>query len=148
MAGWAIKMGKGTGSPQLAVHISPQSTDFFAENVTHEVLAIEDAFDILKLYRTFLGMDGIGINVCQNGAEAIEAIERLKPKVVLLDMHLPSVKGETIYEYLKDKHPGIVVLVVTADEALYKEYRERGKAFLKPMDFGSVRQEVKELFQR
>ena len=140
-------MGKGT-SPQFAVHISPQSTDFFAEDAAHEVLAIEDAFDILKLYRTFLGMDGIGINVCQNGADAIEAIERLKPKVVLLDMHLPSVKGETIYEYLKDKHPGIVVLVVTADEALYKEYRDRGRAFLKPMDFGSVREEVKHLFGR
>ena len=141
-------MKMGTSSSQLAVHITPQSTDFFAEDATHEVLAIEDAFDILKLYRTFLGMDGIGINVCQNGADAIDAIERLKPKVVLLDMHLPSVKGETIYEYLKTRHPGIVILVVTADEALYQRYREMGKAFLKPMDFGSVRQEVKQLFQR
>lgn len=131
----------------LPVHISTKGDeDFFKENARHQVLAIEDTFDILKLYRIALGIDGIGINVCMDGKDAIEAIERLKPKAILLDMHLPHVSGETIFDYLKKHHPGIVVLVITADRDLYSEYRKKGNAFLKPMDFGTLREEIKKIF--
>mgnify|MGYP000008793265 CR=1 FL=1 len=132
---------------KLSVHIATtKEKSFFEEDSNHEVLAIEDTFDILKLYKIALGIDGIGINVCFDGKDAIEAIERLKPKAILLDMHLPNVSGETIYDYLKEHHPGIVVLVITADRDLYSEYQGKGKAFLKPMDFGTLRDEVRALF--
>jgi DNA-binding NtrC family response regulator len=132
---------------KLPVHIMTDGDeDFFKEDTRHEVLAIEDTFDILKLYKIALGIDGIGINVCFDGKDAIEAIERLKPKAILLDMHLPHVSGETIYDYLKKHHPGIVVLVITADRDLYSEYRNKGNAFLKPMDFGTLREEIKKIF--
>ena len=81
-----------------------------------------------------------------DGKDAIEAIERLKPKAILLDMHLPNVSGETIYEYLQNHHPGIVVLVITADRDLYSRYQNKGNAFLKPMDFSTLRKEVKNAF--
>jgi DNA-binding NtrC family response regulator len=131
---------------KISLHIATDTEkSFFEEDASHDVLAIEDTFDIVRLYKIALGIDGIGINVCFDGREAVEAIERLKPKAILLDMHLPYVDGETIYEYLKEKHPGIVVLVITADRDLYSKYSHKGNAFLKPMDFGTLRDEVKRI---
>jgi DNA-binding NtrC family response regulator len=132
---------------KIALHIATNDEKaFFEENAEHEVLAIEDTFDILKLYKIALEIDGIGLNVCFDGREAVEAIERLKPKVILLDMHLPYVSGESIYDYLKESHPGIVVLVITADRELYSKYKNKGKSYLKPMDFSVLRDEIRELF--
>jgi DNA-binding NtrC family response regulator len=133
-------------SNQLPIHIATDGEKaFFEENTSHEVLAIEDTFDILKLYKLALGIDGIGINVCFDGKEAIGAIERLKPKAILLDMHLPNVSGEEIYEYLSKHHPGIVVLVITADRDIYSEYltKAKGRSFLKPLPVNDLREEVK-----
>jgi DNA-binding NtrC family response regulator len=108
-----------------------------------KVLIIEDNVDLSNLFQMALGLDSISAAVCRDGRDAIEIIKKLKPKVILLDMHLPHVSGATIFAHLKENRPEITVLVITADRDLYSEYRNKGKAFLKPMDLTLLCGEVR-----
>ena len=108
-----------------------------------KVLIIEDDVDLSNLFQMALGLDSISAEICRDGRDAIEIIEKLKPQVILLDMHLPHVSGATIFAYLKEKCPEIAALVITADRDLYSEYRNKSKAFLKPMDLTLLCSEVR-----
>lgn len=57
-----------------------------------------------------------------DGPEALDAARRLRPDVVLLDLHLPTLGGVTVIERLREEVPSARVLVLTsfvsADEVL------------------------------
>jgi len=108
-----------------------------------KVLIIEDNLDLSNLFQLALDLHGIPSEICRDGRDATGLIKRLRPQVVLLDMHLPHVSGATIFEYLKKKHPEIAVLIITADRDLYSEYKNKTKAFLKPMDMDALHHEVR-----
>lgn len=108
-----------------------------------KVLIIEDNVDLSNLFQMALGLDSISAEICRDGRDAIRIIEKQKPEIILLDMHLPHVSGATIFAYLKQNCPEITVLVITADRDLYSEYRNKGKAFLKPMDLTLLCREVR-----
>ena len=50
------------------------------------------------------------------GLEALGAIDRGNPDVVLLDLHLPSINGLSLLRLLRDQYAQLVVVVVTADD--------------------------------
>ena len=109
------------------------------------VLIIEDNIDLSNLFQMVLDLDKIPAAICRNGRDAIGLVEEHLPQVVLLDMHLPHVSGATIFAYIRENHPEINILIITADRDLYSEYRHQTKAFLKPMDLNVLRYEVNAL---
>jgi two-component system, response regulator YesN len=74
---------------------------------------------------------------CVNGQEAIEAIERLRPDVVMTDITMPHVNGLAVASYAAEHHPHIVVIILSGyDEFEYAQKAIRAKAFdyvLKPV---------------
>lgn len=48
-----------------------------------------------------------------NGAEAVSLVDRLRPRVVLMDLRMPEVDGVTAIARIKGEHPEVQVLVVT-----------------------------------
>lgn len=48
-----------------------------------------------------------------NGAEALGAIERLKPDTVILDIRLPGSSGITLLREIKTRHPEMTVIMLT-----------------------------------
>jgi PAS domain S-box-containing protein len=59
----------------------------------------------------------IALSVSTNGLDGLEAIRRLRPDLVLLDMHLPDISGLELLRHLKndDELAEIPVIVVSAD---------------------------------
>lgn len=58
----------------------------------------------------------------QDAQEAMRALERLSPDLVLLDMSLPGKGGLELLKDLRALHPGIPVLIISMhDETLYAE---------------------------
>lgn len=51
-----------------------------------------------------------------DGAEGLELGRQLKPDVMILDLHLPSMGGITVLEHVREASPGTRVLIVTASE--------------------------------
>ncbi|MFA5974564.1 MAG: response regulator transcription factor [Elusimicrobiota bacterium] len=60
------------------------------------------------------------VGEASSGPEALEMVEKSKPDVVLLDIGLPGMDGIACTRQIKQKHPGVMVLVLsTYDDELH-----------------------------
>jgi two-component system response regulator DevR len=88
-----------------------------------QVLIVDDSEKIRERLVTLLAeSDGIRI-VGQAGSasEASEAIERLRPDTVILDIRLPGPSGIELLKEIKDRYPEVVVIMLTNfDHARYR----------------------------
>lgn len=94
------------------------------------VFIVEDAALMLGNLRSILS-DIPGVTVighAADGAEAIERIDRLLPDFVILDIGLRDGAGIPTLERLKQRHPGIKVMVLTGctDEFYFKRCKRAG----------------------
>lgn len=58
-----------------------------------------------------------------HGREALEAIGRLKPDTVILDIRLPDFSGIELFKIIKKRYPGIKVIMLTNFD--YSQYRRQ-----------------------
>ena len=80
------------------------------------VLLIEDEPNIIEALRFVLGREGLAVDTQSDGAGAMDALERRRPDVIVLDVMLPNRSG---FEILRDiraneDHAQIPVLMLTA----------------------------------
>lgn len=80
------------------------------------ILVVDDEPDVRELFRITLKMAGYRTEGATNGLEAIEAIAKESPALVLLDLMMPRMDGFKVLEKLrKGKRNGdLKVLVATA----------------------------------
>ncbi len=80
------------------------------------VLLVEDETNIMEAIGFLLSRDGWAVNGHGNGATALEAIARLAPDVLVLDMMLPGRSGLDILRDLRadPKTEHLPVLMLTA----------------------------------
>jgi two-component system phosphate regulon response regulator PhoB len=83
---------------------------------TAEVLIVEDEPDIAELMRFHTEREGYRAHVVQSGALGLEAIERHRPDLVLLDLMLPDLDGLEVCRRLKWNREtrSIPILIVSA----------------------------------
>ncbi len=58
--------------------------------------------------------EGYSITTASNGAEALEAIERTRPSLVLLDMRMPVLDGWSVARTLQERGINLPIVVMTA----------------------------------
>jgi two-component system, OmpR family, alkaline phosphatase synthesis response regulator PhoP len=82
------------------------------------IMVVEDEEDILDLIRHNLVKEGYAVTTSVNGAEAVKAIVRKPPDLVLLDLMLPGLDGLDVCRALKKdpKTADIPILMVTAKD--------------------------------
>ncbi|SDM88410.1 response regulator [Streptomyces wuyuanensis] len=86
------------------------------------VLVVDDDFMVAKLHTRYVSATpGFTVaGVAHSGAEALRAVERLRPDLVLLDIYLPDMDGIGVLrelraaEELDAKRPPVDVLFITA----------------------------------
>ena len=82
------------------------------------IFVVEDEEDILDLIRHNLAKEGFAVTTATDGQEAVKAMLRRPPDLVLLDLMLPGLDGLEVCRRLK-KEPrtaAIPVLMVTAKD--------------------------------
>jgi len=86
-----------------------------AEQGAH-VLVIEDDPLVQRVLRMQLGSHGYRVSIGVDGVEGVEAAQRLRPDVVVLDLMMPRMSGFEVLERLRGdaELAGIPVLVLTA----------------------------------
>lgn len=52
----------------------------------------------------------------QSGEDAIDAVGRLQPDLVLLDVRMPGIGGVEAASRIAGEHPGVVVVLITVDD--------------------------------
>jgi DNA-binding response OmpR family regulator len=116
------------------------------------VLIVDDDVNTLEILQRWLSKEGYATVSAQNGEECLQALEREKFDIVLLDVMMPVLDGMAVCERMR-AHPGwrtIPVVLLTAKDDM--ETRTRGMALgvseylTKPINklelFGRLRAQV------
>jgi DNA-binding NarL/FixJ family response regulator len=85
------------------------------------VLIVDDHPSFRASARTLLEAEGYEVvGEAENGVKAVEAVERLHPDLVLLDVQLPDLDGFQVADRLRKlENPPAVVLTSSRDGADY-----------------------------
>ncbi|MFC6016417.1 response regulator [Plantactinospora solaniradicis] len=80
------------------------------------VLVVDDDFMVAKVQCGFVERTpGFGVvGVAHSGVEALDAVHRLRPDLVLLDIYLPDLSGLEVLRRLREGEVVVDVLAVTA----------------------------------
>lgn len=94
----------------------PGVSDASAVNDSVRVLVVEDERDIAALVAYQLGREGYRVETAYSGDEALSAVDRQVPDLVVLDRMLPGISGDEVLESLR-RDPAtesVPVLMLTA----------------------------------
>ncbi len=79
-----------------------------------KVLIVEDDPHILLGLEEVLKSDGFDVAVCNRGDQAVEAVRKQRPALVVLDVMLPGVSGYDICKELRARKVATPILMLTA----------------------------------
>jgi len=104
---------------------------------------VEDDHDIADLYAQVVREAGYQVEVFYDGKAAYERLQKdPAPKLVLLDMHLPSMTGNEIaWEmWFELEQTSIIIITADADMAsIYRTKEEVDEVFVKPIPLDVLR---------
>jgi len=78
------------------------------------ILVVDDDRDMLSLLDDLLSGEGYKVVKAKTGAEALAAIAKSRPDLVMIDVLLPDEDGLTLLAQIKREHPELEVIVMTA----------------------------------
>ncbi|OGG15101.1 hypothetical protein A2773_04385 [Candidatus Gottesmanbacteria bacterium RIFCSPHIGHO2_01_FULL_39_10] len=78
------------------------------------ILTIEDDSDLRKFIKELLLDNGYQAIDAGDGVKALEIIEDQRPDLVILDLGLPNLSGESVLSEIRKKHPDLSVIILTA----------------------------------
>ena len=94
-------------------------------------LLVDDEPDMRMVMRMVIEADDIGVIVCgeaEDGEQAVEAAETLRPNVVVIDVRMPHLDGLAAAARILAAHPGQRIILCTAyfDRELNRQATEMG----------------------
>lgn len=91
------------------------------------VLTVDDQAAFRRAARDVIaatsGFQSVG--EAQSGEEAVEAVERLRPELVLLDVRMPGIGGIEASRRITANYPGIVVVLISIEDPAELEHAAR-----------------------
>ncbi len=80
----------------------------------HKILIVEDDESIREGIAQFLSENNYIVDQISDGALALASIKKSPPDLVILDLNLPKISGETVCKEIKKNFPQIFVIMLTA----------------------------------
>jgi DNA-binding response OmpR family regulator len=80
------------------------------------ILVVDDDAKIVRLVRTYLERDGFSVVTAADGPTALDAIERHRPALVVLDLMLPELDGRAVIRAVRrdDEAAATPILIISA----------------------------------
>ena len=85
-----------------------------------KILLIEDDDDISRLTARYLEAEGYQVNVVDDGAKALQAIEQQQPDLVILDLMLPTISGDTICQRARAFYHAPILVLTALDDDIHE----------------------------
>ena len=103
------------------------------------ILVVDDEAQVREVLTEFLAGEGYTVEGVASGSDALDAVTREPPDLVLLDIHMPGVDGVETLRRIRALDDEIAVIMVTANEdvAVARETLKLGAVdyVAKPFDF-------------
>ncbi|KKR33845.1 MAG: Two component transcriptional regulator, winged helix family [Candidatus Gottesmanbacteria bacterium GW2011_GWC2_39_8] len=78
------------------------------------ILTIEDDTDLRKYVEGLLLDQGYSVISAPDGVKALVLIEKRRPDLVILDLGLPKLSGESVCNEIRKKFPDLPIIILTA----------------------------------
>ena len=129
-------------SPDLRVELQRRASDLDqdAQGSPCDVLVVDDEPAIRELVRQVLEDHGFCVASAADGEQALRVIDRVTPKLVLVDVQMPIVDGAALARIVRSRGIGVPIVIMTAGPSAALWAREvRADGFLsKPFDIAGV----------
>ncbi len=104
------------------------------------VLLIDDDVDVLRAVGDYFDRIGYEVSRATTAEEGFEAFARLRPDVVILDLHLPDLDGLEVLERLRSQGGSVILLTGQGDiETAVRAMQLGAEHFLtKPVDLNHL----------
>jgi DNA-binding NtrC family response regulator len=103
-----------------------------------KVLLVDDEQEFVESLSERLSLRNLTAGVALDGEQALEAVERDEPDVMVLDLRMPGIDGIEVLRRVRENHPGVAVVVLTGhgtEEDEKEAIRLGASAYLKkPVD--------------
>ncbi|MGH7245402.1 MAG: response regulator transcription factor, partial [Candidatus Levyibacteriota bacterium] len=80
----------------------------------NKITLVEDDEGIRTTLRDILTDRGFLVDVCEDGAQALEQVKKSPPDLLLLDLGLPKISGESICKEIHAQYPDLPIIILTA----------------------------------
>jgi PAS domain S-box-containing protein len=140
--GATFTMFLGVGQALMPVPPVPKDRQ---ECLSHtRVLLIEDDKTVAAGTLAMLSLEDIETAVVASGAEAVAAVERFQPTVVILDVGLPDADGRDVFDDLRARWPSLPVIFSTghAETRGLGGEAERVRVLQKPYEIAALLQAI------
>jgi two-component system, OmpR family, copper resistance phosphate regulon response regulator CusR len=81
------------------------------------LVIIEDDKSLQSYLKELFVAEGYSIKTLEDGTKAMETIEKVNPGLVILDLGLPLIKGESVLLQLKKEWPNLPTIILTGKSA-------------------------------
>lgn len=112
------------------------------------VLIIEDDPQLALIFSEAVAALGFTTEIINDGLIAQQQLQILRPRLIILDLHLPHVWGNDLLTQIRadSRFDDTKVLVATADSRLAAQMQEKADlVLLKPIGFRELRDIVNQL---
>ena len=94
-----------------------------------KILIVDDDEDLHTLYSLYLQGESFQIVKAYNGQEALEAVEKEKPDLIVLDMIMPVMDGEEFFIKLRARNKELPVIIASVNEKIPAKLFELGNIY-------------------
>lgn len=84
--------------------------------MTNTILVVEDDPGLQKYLKELLWENAYVVHVAPDGVQALNSLNKLKPDIMLLDLGLPNMTGESVCVEAKKKYPELPIIILTAKD--------------------------------
>lgn len=84
--------------------------------MSNTILVVEDDPGLQKYLRELLWENAYVVQIASDGVQALNCINKLKPDLMILDLGLPNMTGESVCAEAKKKHPELPIIILTAKD--------------------------------
>ncbi len=85
------------------------------------ILIVEDDNGLIKYLKELLLDNGYSVKTATDGIQALEAVEKIEPDLIVLDLGLPNMSGETVCMEIRKQHPSLPIIILTAKDSIQEK---------------------------
>jgi DNA-binding response OmpR family regulator len=105
-----------------------------------KVLVVDDTEDHLCMFTMLLNQQQHEVETAMSPDMALVYVDSFKPDIILMDVILRNYSGRVLCKQIKNVHPHIHIILVSADPSVLQNYKKCGADGIieKPFDITAV----------
>lgn len=84
----------------------------------NKILVVEDDTGLQKYLKELLLDNGFSVGTASDGITALNALAKVPPDLMILDLGLPNMSGEAVVSEVKKKYSDLPVIILTAKDSV------------------------------